>query len=115
MKVTRNRLRTERVMAETNIAPEATDLLFEAEDVAEIIVEITGEDVDVEADGDVVSFTVGDETYECTADGDEEVLESSTQIRGKRRVSASTVRKSGRKISAGKQLDGKTVRRLPRR
>lgn len=97
MKVTRNRLRTERVMAETNIAPEATDLLFEAEDVAEIIVEITGEDVDVEADGD------------------EEVLESSTQIRGKRRVSASTVRKSGRKISAGKHFGGKTVRRLPRR
>ncbi len=100
--------RNRRVMAETDIADEATDLLFEAEDVAELIAEVTGEDVDVATDGDTVEFSVGEETYTCDAEPSDEVVESATRIprmsRSKRRVSASTNRRYA----------GRTVRKMKR-
>ena len=37
-----------------DVAPEASDLLFEAEDVAELVAEVTGEDVAVTADNDEI-------------------------------------------------------------
>lgn len=80
------------VKADTDVATEATDLLFEAEDVAQLISEITGEDVTVEVseDGESVDFTVGDEVYTAQAEGDEELVESSSRITtNKRNVSAS--------------------------
>ena len=80
------------IKADTDVAPEATDLLFEAEDVAQLISEITGEDVSVESseDGESVDFAVGDEVYTVQAEGDEELVESSSRIAPKKRnVSAS--------------------------
>ena len=81
------------------VAPEATDLLFEAEDVAELIAEVTGEAVEVEAEAgeDTVTFTVGENEFVVEAEGDEEVLEASRrQFRGKKRIAASTRRPAGR-------------------
>lgn len=111
----RSRRRGKRVYAdeEINVAPEATDLLFEAEDVAELVAEVTGEVVDVTADGEQVVFAIGEgegaEEYTVTAEGDEEVLESSRRsLRGKRTVSAS------RRVAASTRA-GKTVRKTPRR
>lgn len=97
--------RNARIKADTEVAEEAVDLLFETNDVAELIAEVTGEDVDVTADGEVVEFSVGDETYTCSAEPGDETVESSTRVRTKRRVAAST-----RRIPAGR-----TVRKLPRR
>ena len=51
------------IMADTEVAPEASELLFEADDVAELVAEVTGEDVTVEADEDKVEFTVGEEVF----------------------------------------------------
>ena len=78
-----------------SVDPDASELLFEAEDVAELVAEITGEVVEVTADGPEVTFAVGDgegaEEYTVSADGDEEVLEASRRaFRGKRRVAASS-------------------------
>ncbi|MBQ2856559.1 MAG: hypothetical protein IJE78_05415 [Bacteroidaceae bacterium] len=74
---------------DVTVDPSATDLLFEAEDVAELVAEVTGEVVEVTADGDEVVFSVGDNDFTVTADGDEEMLEASTKmLRGKRRVMA---------------------------
>lgn len=73
-----------------DVAPEAADLLFEAEDVAELIAEVTGEPVEVTADEDTVVFKVADDEFTVTAEGDEEVLESVRKsFRGKRPVKAS--------------------------
>lgn len=106
MKIQRGMRKNRRVMADTDVAQEATDLLFETEDVAELIAEVTGEDVDVTADGETVEFSVGDETYVCNAEPTDEEVESTTKInRGKKRVSASTNRRPA----------GRTVRKLPRR
>lgn len=97
--------RNARIKADTEVAEEAVDLLFETNDVAELIAEVTNEDVDVTADGEIVEFSVGDETYTCSAEPGDEIVESSTRVRTKRRVSAST----------GCRPVGRTVRKLPRR
>lgn len=104
-----------------DVAPEASDLLFEAEDVAELLAEVTGEPVEVTADQDTVVFAVGDEEFTVEAEGDEEVLESVRKpLRGKRPVSAS--RKSAaskRPVAASRRVPprpaktGKTIRKLP--
>lgn len=77
---------------DTEVAPEATELLFETEDVAQLLAEVTDEDVtvDVDDDTDEIVFTVADEEYTVAPDGEEELLEASTRIMGKKRVSAAS-------------------------
>lgn len=94
---------------EISIAPEATDLLFEAEDVAELLAEVTGSPVDVSADGSVVSFDIGDETYTVEAEGDEEIVESSTCIMSSKRIVAPS-----KTIKRGSIAAGRTVKQLPK-
>lgn len=82
------------VRADTEVAPDATELLFDAEDVAQLIAEVTGEDVVVDvADetGDSVTFEIAGEEFTVQTEGTEEVLEASTRfVRGKKPVAAST-------------------------
>lgn len=108
MKINKNRkLNRGRVMAETEIAPEASELIFEVEDVAELVAEITGEDVDVTADENEVTFEVAGETFTCSAEEDIEEVESSTRPkRSMKRVAAS---------KTAKKPMGKVVRKLPRK
>lgn len=93
----------EEILDEMEVAPEATDMLFEAEDVAELVKEVTGEDVTVEVDDeeDLVIFTVGEDEYTIEPDGDEEILEASRKaLKGKAPVKASrNIRKPARKAT----------------
>lgn len=90
--------RTKRIMSDTEVAEEAADLLFEAEDVAELIAEITGEDVNVEADETAVTFDVAGEKFTCEAEEDDEVVESASRIRrNARQIKASAKRRPMRK------------------
>ena len=107
--------------AEVNVEPEASELLFEAEDVAELLAEVTGEVVDVTADSDQVVFSVGEgeDAQEFTAvpETDAEILESSRRnLRGKRTVSASRrpARQSSRRpVKASTRRPAKTIRKIP--
>lgn len=110
-------------MPETQVDPAATDLLFEAEDVAELIAEVSGTPVEVTADEDVVTFVVGDDEYTVEAEGDEEILEAVRRpFRGKRPVSAASksatrrpAPKKGRRVSASTTTgSSKVIRRVPR-
>lgn len=96
---------------------EEADLLFESEDVAELLAEVTGEAVDMEVTDDAVVFTVGDEEFEITPEGDEESLEACTKTR-KRAVQAATKTRSARTrrgaVKASTQTAGKVIRKLPR-
>lgn len=94
----------EEMMGEVAVAPEATDLLFEAEDVAELVAEVTGQDVEVVAEEDTVVFTIGEDEFTVEAEGNEEILEARRMnVRGKKPVAASrktnrrAIRKSPRK------------------
>lgn len=113
MFIEKNRRRRIVAEDEINVAPEATDLLFEAEDVAELVAEVTGEVVDVTADGDEVVFAVGEgeaaEEFTVTAEGDEEILETSRRaLKGKRTVAAS------RKVQASTKARAKrAIRKMP--
>lgn len=90
------------------IDPEASDLLFEAEDVAELVAEVTGEAVEVTVEDDSVTFAVGEDEYTVEAEGNEEILEASRlNLRGKKRVAASTSRRR-----TGARYNGKPVRRV---
>lgn len=99
---------------EVAVAPEATDLLFEAEDVAELVAEVTGQVVEVTADGDDVTFAIGDgdeaEEFTVSAEGDEEVLEATRRpLKGRRTVSAS------RRVAASTRArrSARTIRKVP--
>jgi len=73
-----------------NVDEEAAELLFETEDVAELIAEVVGEPVDVTVeDNGEVKFAVGDDEFTVSPEGDEELLEASTKIRGRRPIRAS--------------------------
>jgi len=82
------------------VDPAATELLFEAEDVAELVAEITGQDVEVSVnDDDTVDFAIGEDVYTVSAEGDEEILEASTRVL-KKKVTASAER-TGQRTVAG--------------
>lgn len=75
-----------------DVAPEATDLLFEAEDVAELVAEVSGQEVAVTVDEDAVTFEVGEDIYTVEPEGDEEILEATKKpLRDKKSVKASKV------------------------
>ena len=79
-----------------DVDPAATDLLFETEDVAQLLAEVTESEVtaDVDEDTDAIVFTVNDQEYLVEPEGDEEILEATRKsLRGKKPVKASTARK----------------------
>lgn len=102
---------------DVSVEPEATDLLFESEDVAELVAEVTGEPVEVTVDDESVTFSVGEDDYTVEPEGDEEVLESATRMPRKRKVSASTSRR--RRVAASRNVAARrstrTVRKIPAR
>ncbi len=102
------------VDTEVEVAPEATDLLFEAEDVAELLAEVTDQVVEVAVDGEDVIFTVGEDEFTVTPEGDEELLESSTKVM-KKSVAANKKNAPKRPVQASKAPDpkpGKALRKI---
>lgn len=98
MRINKRGIKASEDMPEANVAAEVTDMLFEAEDVAELVAEVTGKPVDVTADEDEVVFNVDGDEFTVTADGDEEVLEAVRRpFRGKRGIKASTRRPAARR------------------
>lgn len=97
----------------------ASDLLFEADDVAELLSEVTGEEVGVDTDEDIVIFTVGDDEYTIEAEGDEEELTACIKPVKARKddkevKSSARARKTSRPVKASQQSRSRTVRRIPR-
>lgn len=97
-----------------SVDEEATDLLFETDDVAQLVAEVTGEDVQVTTDPetDSVVFGIGQDEFTVTPEGDEEILEA-RRMPKKPAVKASTRKKtfspSRKSVSASKKT--RTVRR----
>ena len=101
-------------VATADVDPEATYLLFEAEDVAELVAEVTGEPVEVTVEDDSVKFAVGDDEFLVEPEGDEEILEAVRLPRKKRAVAASTRRPARRPAPAKKPVkSSRTIRKAP--
>lgn len=93
---------------DVEVSPEATELLFETEDVAQLLAEVTQQPVDVDTtdDGESVEFTVGNDVYTVESEGDEEVLESVRRpFKHKRSI------KSSRQISKNIKKPVRQIRR----
>lgn len=89
-------------VADVDVAPEATELLFETEDVAELIAEVTGLPVEVTADEEAVVFAVGDDEFTVEPEGDEEILEA-VKPAAKNKVTASAKTRKPIKASTNKK------------
>jgi hypothetical protein len=87
-------------------APVSEEILFEASDVAELLAEYSGEPVDYTVDDETteVTFTVGDEELTVTPEGDEEVVEESTRVRGRRIAASRRIPKPTRKVAASRRI-----------
>lgn len=98
---------------DVSVESSAEGLLFEVQDVAQVIAEITGQDVEVSTDDetDEVEFAVGDEVYTITPDGDEEEVVSSRQI-SKRPIRASRARRGARRRPVKASSARRAVRRI---
>lgn len=99
VKASRTPIKAEEEMIEdVPVMDDPGELLFEATDVADLLAEVTGEDVNMDMDDDVVVFTVGEDEYTIEPEGDEEVLEAVRKpLRNKRPVAANTQRIPNRK------------------
>lgn len=87
-------------------APVEEEILFEASDVAEVLAEVTGEPVDYTLDDETteVTFTVGDDEITVTPEGDEEVVEESTRVRGRKVSASQKIKRPVRKVSASRRI-----------
>lgn len=109
----RNITASEEAEVEVEVKPEATDLLFEAEDVAELLAEVTEQPVDVSVDGEDIIFSVGEDEFVVTPEGDEELVESSVKTL-KKPVAAN--RKVAKKapVAASKQAPVAASKQAPK-
>lgn len=88
----------EEMIEDVPVMDDPGELLFEATDVADLLAEVTGEDVNMDMDDNVVVFTIGEDEYTIEPEGDEEVLEAVRKpLRNKRPVAANTQRIPNRK------------------
>ena len=96
---------TNETTTDIDIDNAATDLLFETEDVAELLAEVTGQDVEVTTDDDTedVTFAVGDEEFTVSPEGDEEILQSvqipKRKVKAAKRFAKSNVKANSSRLS----------------
>ena len=85
---------------------EESEILFEASDVAEVLAEATGEPVDYTVDDETteVTFTVGENEITVTPEGDEEVVEESTRVRGRKIAASRKMSKPAKKVAASRRI-----------
>lgn len=99
--------------ADVNVDPKATELLFETDDVAQLVAEVTEQPVDVVVDEDAIVFTVGDVDYTIEPEGDEELLAAATRVdRSKKSVKASKRFTPSKKPVKANTSTRKVVRRV---
>lgn len=102
---------------EVTVDPEATELLFETDDVAQLVAEVAGQDVDVTVDDETgeTIFAVGEDEFTVTPDEDVEVLESTRKpVRNKRTIKASTKRPARRPATKTVSAS-RTIKKFPKK
>lgn len=91
--------------ADAVVEQEAIGLLFEAQDVADLVSEITETPVEVTVDkDDQVVFTVGEDVFTVEAEGTEEMVEASRRVSGKRISAAHRISAARRRVQASKEV-----------
>lgn len=95
----------EEAEADAVVEQEAIGLLFEAQDVADLVSEITETPVEVTVDkDDQVVFTVGEDVFTVEAEGTEEMVEASRRVSDKRISAARRISEARRRVQASKEV-----------
>lgn len=88
---------------EVEVTPEASEILFQADDVADVLAEVTDQNVSADVVDDetgAVEFTIGEdedaESYVVEPEGDEEIVESASRIKPRKRVVKASTRSTRR-------------------
>lgn len=105
----------EEVMTEeVEVAPEAAEMMFEAEDVAELLAEVTGREVTVDVTDDATACTieVGEDVFEIDA-SDAEVLYDEEAAPAP--VAESRRLRARKPVAASKKPAGRVIKRMPRK
>ena len=98
---------------EVAVEPAAAEMLFEAEDVADILAEVTGQPITVEVADDASQCVigVGDDEFTIDAEDAEQINEAAPVPEEEPVAESKKIR--GKAVQAASKLGGKVIKRVP--
>lgn len=98
---------------EVAVEPAAAEMLFEAEDVADILAEVTGQPITVEVADDASQCVigVGDDEFTIDAEDAEQINEAAPVPEEEPVAESKKIR--GKAVQASSKLGGKVIKRIP--
>lgn len=103
----------DQVADDVDVEPAAAEMLFEAEDVADILAEVTGQPITVEVADDASQCVigVGEDEFTIDAEDAEEINEAEPVPEEKPVAESKKIR--GKAVRASSKLGGKVIKRVP--
>lgn len=103
----------DQVADDVDVEPSAAEMLFEAEDVADILAEVTGQPITVEVADDASQCVIGVGEDEFTIDAeDAEQINEAEPVPEEEPV-AESKKIRGKAVRASSKLGGKVIKRVP--
>lgn len=103
----------DQVANDVDVEPSAAEMLFEAEDVADILAEVTGQPITVEVADDASQCVigVGDDEFTIDAEDAEQINEAAPVPEEEPVAESKKIR--GKAVQAASKLGGKVIKRVP--
>lgn len=103
----------DQVEDDVDVEPAAAEMLFEAEDVADILAEVTGQPITVEVADDASQCVigVGEDEFTIDAEDAEEINEAEPVPEEEPVAESKKIR--GKAVRASSKLGGKVIKRVP--
>lgn len=103
----------DQVADDVDVEPAAAEMLFEAEDVADILAEVTGQPITVEVADDASQCVigVGEDEFTIDAEDAEEINEAEPVPEEEPVAESKKIR--GKAVRASSKLGGKVIKRVP--
>ena len=103
----------DQVAYDVDVEPSAAEMLFEAEDVADILAEVTGQPITVEVADDASQCVigVGDDEFTIDAEDAEQINEAAPVPEEEPVAESKKIR--GKAVQAASKLGGKVIKRVP--
>ena len=98
---------------EVAVEPAAAEMLFEAEDVADILAEVTGQPITVEVADDASQCVIGVGEDEFTIDAEDAEQINEAEPAPKEEPVAESKKIRGKAVKASSKLGGKVIKRIP--
>lgn len=104
----------DQVTDDVDVEPAAAEMLFEAEDVADILAEVTNQPITVEVADDASQCVIGVGDDEFTIDAeDAEVINEDEPAPAEEKPVAESRKIRGKAVKASSKIGGKVIKRVP--